>query len=170
MNNKQKITAVLNAAVTVTVAVFLPLTASADMREDFRAPKGAVRENTGPLFWMHGTETSDRLREYVGRVDESGQGILTIESRPHINWMRPEWWRDVDVVLDECKKRGERVYFVCDGTEGESSAAVTVNGVYAGGFIGAPYRLDVTRSVKAGANTLETKPFRLKNPRIVIVK
>lgn len=72
MNNKQKITAVLNAAVTVTVAVFLPLTASADMREDFRAPKGAVRENTGPLFWMHGTETSDRLREYVGRVDESG--------------------------------------------------------------------------------------------------
>ena len=80
--------------------------AGADLREDFRAPKGAVRENTGPLFWLHGTETPERLREYVGRVDESGQGILTIESRPHINWMRPEWWRDVDIVLQECKRRG----------------------------------------------------------------
>ncbi|MBO7683740.1 MAG: hypothetical protein J6T51_03340 [Kiritimatiellae bacterium] len=66
-------------------------------------------------------------------------------------------------------KKGERVYFVCDGTEGENSAAATVNGAYAGGFIGAPYRLDITKSVKSGSNTLEAKPFRLKNPRIVIV-
>ena len=82
---------------------------AADLAQDFRAPQGAVRENTGPLFWMHGTETPERLREYVGRVDESGQGILTIESRPHINWMRPEWWRDVDIVLDACKKRGMKM-------------------------------------------------------------
>ena len=67
-------------------------------------------------------------------------------------------------------KPGERVYFICDGTEGENSAAVAVNGAYAGGFIGAPYRLDVTRAVKAGANVLEGKPFRLKNPRVVIVR
>jgi hypothetical protein len=65
---------------------------------------------------------------------------------------------------------GERIYFVCDGTEGESSAAVTVNGSFAGGFIGAPYRLDVTRFVKSGVNRLESVPFRVKNPRIVIVR
>ena len=41
---------------------------------------------------------------------------------------------------------------------------------FAGGFIGAPYRLDITKSVKAGANTLEAKPLRLKNPRIVVVR
>ena len=40
--------------------------------QDFRSPKGAARANTGPLFWMHGTETPEQLREYVGRVDESG--------------------------------------------------------------------------------------------------
>ena len=73
-------------------------------------------------------------------------------------------------VLDPPTMPGERVYFVCNGTEGESSAAVTVNGAFAGGFIGAPYRLDITRSVKTGTNTLEAKPFRLKNPRIVVVK
>ena len=67
-------------------------------------------------------------------------------------------------------KSDERVYFACDGTEGENSAAVAVNGAYAGGFIGAPYRLDITRAVKAGANVLEAKPFRLKNPRIMIVR
>lgn len=67
-------------------------------------------------------------------------------------------------------KAGERVFLACDGTEGENSAAVEVNGAFAGGFIGAPYRLDITRAVKAGANGLETKPFRLRNPRIVITR
>ncbi len=81
----------------------------ADLAQDFRTPQGAARENTGPLFWLHGTETEDRLREYVGRVAESGQGILTIESRPHIDWMRDGWWRDVDIVLDECRKRGMKM-------------------------------------------------------------
>ena len=42
-----------------------------DLREEFRSPQGAARENTGPLFWMHGTETPERLREYVGRVDNA---------------------------------------------------------------------------------------------------
>ena len=51
------------------------------MREDFASPSGVVRENTGPLFWLHGTESEVRLREYVRRVAESGQGMLTIESR-----------------------------------------------------------------------------------------
>ena len=90
-------------------AAFLPFIAAADLRDDFRSPHGAVRENTGPLFWLHGDETEARLREYVGRVAESGQGVLTIESRPHIDWMRAGWWRDVDIVLDECKKRGVKM-------------------------------------------------------------
>ena len=86
----------------------------ADVAQEFRVPQGAVRENTGPLFWLHGDETEARLREYVGRVSESGQGILTIESRPHIDWMRAGWWRDVDIVLDECKKHGMKVMMFDD--------------------------------------------------------
>ena len=66
-------------------------------------------------------------------------------------------------------KTGERVYFICAGSEYEDSAAIEVNGAFAGGFIGAPYRLDITRFTKPGSNVLETKPFRIKNPRIVIV-
>ncbi|MBQ9430761.1 MAG: hypothetical protein IJU44_04330 [Kiritimatiellae bacterium] len=78
----------------------------ADMMTDFRDLPMSTRQMTGPLFWMHGTESEARLREYVGYVAESGQGILTTESRPHIDWMRDGWWRDVDIVLDECRKRG----------------------------------------------------------------
>ena len=87
---------------------------AADIAQDFSSPQGVTRENTGPLFWLHGTETESRLREMVGRVAESGQGILTIESRPHIDWMRAGWWRDVDIVLDECKKHGMKVMMFDD--------------------------------------------------------
>ncbi len=66
------------------------------LRENFAMPQGTARENTGPLFWMHGT--------------------------------------------------------------------------YAGGFIGAPYRIDITRAVKPGANTLEAKPFHLVQPKIVVAE
>ena len=83
--------------------------AAGPLRETFRSPQGAARENTGPLFWMHGAEARERLREYVGRVDESGQGILTVESRPHVDWVRDGWWRDVDIVLDACRKRGMKM-------------------------------------------------------------
>ena len=67
-------------------------------------------------------------------------------------------------------KDGARVYLVCNGTQGENSAAVTVNGAYAGGFIGKPYHVDITRAVKPGANTLEAKPFRLTHPKIVVME
>ena len=66
-------------------------------------------------------------------------------------------------------KQGERVYLVCDDVAGEKSAAVTVNGAFAGGFIDAPYRLDITKSVKTGENTLQMKPFRVTNPKIVMI-
>ncbi len=109
MNRKTRIARTFNVAAAVLGTAFLPFLAIADLYDAFRSPQGAARNNTGPLFWMHGTETPERLREYVGRVDESGQGILTIESRPHVDWMRDGWWRDVDVVLDACKKRGMKM-------------------------------------------------------------
>ncbi|MBO7684385.1 MAG: hypothetical protein J6T51_06645 [Kiritimatiellae bacterium] len=97
------------AAVAAALCMTAAQAAFCGIREDFASPKGPALENTGPLFWMHGDETEARLREYVGRVAESGQGVLTIESRPHKDWMRDGWWRDVDIVLDECKKRGMKM-------------------------------------------------------------
>jgi hypothetical protein len=41
----------------------------------------------------------------------------------------------------------------------EDAAAVRINGAHAGGWIGKPYRLDVTRFLKPGRNTLRIEPF-----------
>jgi len=49
----------------------------------------------------------------------------------------------------------------------QGAAAATVNGTIAGGVIGGPYRLDVTRLVKAGANTVEIAPLAPKAVRLV---
>ena len=93
-------------AIGAAVVAFSAIASRDRLREDFASPSGVVRENTGPLFWLHGTESEARLREYVRRVAESGQGMLTIESRPHKEWMKEGWWRDVDIVLDECRRYG----------------------------------------------------------------
>ncbi len=66
-------------------------------------------------------------------------------------------------------EKGKRVYFVCEGTSGEDSAAIEVNGAYSGGFIGVPHRLEITKSVKEGLNTLRTKPFHIKSPGVIVV-
>lgn len=51
----------------------------------------------------------------------------------------------------------------------EQAARVTVNGQYAGGFIGKPFRLDVTRHLKPGANAIRIEPFAPKSVRLVVL-
>lgn len=118
-------------------------------------------------IWAYGAQTEP------GDTLDWMPGTTVIYMRLPWSYIEPEEgvyrWDLLDSKTAPPLKPGERVYLVCDGTEGESFAAVTVNGAYAGGFIGAPYRLDITRSVKAGANTLEAKPFRMINPKIVEV-
>jgi hypothetical protein len=46
------------------------------------------------------------------------------------------------------------------------SALVTINGAHVGGVIGKPSRLDISRSVKAGDNTIVVEPLAPKAARI----
>ncbi len=64
-----------------------------------------ARRLTGPLFWFHGTESRERLQEYVEKVAEGGNGCFTAESRPHNDWLGPGWYRDLAVCLEAAKKR-----------------------------------------------------------------
>jgi hypothetical protein len=60
-----------------------------------------------------------------------------------------------------------RVYVEMDDLP-DTSAAVTVNGTYAGGVIGKPSRLDITARVKTGENNLVIEPLTPKSVRIVV--
>lgn len=70
----------------------------------FRELPPEARRLTGPLFWLHGDESPDKLRLYVGKVLEGGNGSFTPESRPHSDWLGPGWWRDMDICVEEARK------------------------------------------------------------------
>jgi hypothetical protein len=59
-----------------------------------------------------------------------------------------------------------RAYLEVEEIAPEAAACVTVNGQYAGGFIGKPFRLDVTRYLKADANRIDITPFAPKSVRL----
>jgi hypothetical protein len=61
-----------------------------------------------------------------------------------------------------------RVYLEIDDLP-DDSAAATINGAYAGGVIGKPLRLDITRRVKPGENTVLVEPLAPKAVRLVFL-
>jgi hypothetical protein len=62
-----------------------------------------------------------------------------------------------------------RVFLDVDELRPEGAARVTINGRDAGGFIGKPYRLDVTRYLEHGANAVKIEPFAPAVVRLVVV-
>ncbi|MGA2616701.1 MAG: glycosyl hydrolase [Thermoguttaceae bacterium] len=92
-------------------AVCFPLTGSggaepalAELEQQFRTLPMEARRLTGPLFWLHGDESRQRLEQFVGKVAEGGNGSFTVESRPHSDWLGPGWFRDVGICLEAAKR------------------------------------------------------------------
>ena len=80
------------------------------LEQQFRELPPDARRLTGPLFWLHGDDSKERLEMYVGKVAEGGNGSFTTESRPHTDWMGPGWWRDLDICLDAAKKQNLQLW------------------------------------------------------------
>ncbi len=66
-----------------------------------------------PFYWQHGTHR-DRIPEQIQRIYESGCRALCVESRPHPDFCGPDWWVDMDIILDECEKRSMKVWVLDD--------------------------------------------------------
>src|ERR1035437_11161541 len=97
-------TAVSCAATIVLFSVAgVALAAGSDARSsasDFAAVEKQFRElppegrrHMGPLFWLHGDDSKERLEMYVGKVAEGGNGAFTTESRPHNDRLGQGWCR-----------------------------------------------------------------------------
>jgi hypothetical protein len=61
-----------------------------------------------------------------------------------------------------------RIYLELDSVPFEDSAAITINGQAAGGFIGRPFRLEVTKLLKLGDNQIAIAPFAPKTAKLLV--
>ncbi|HWQ91235.1 MAG TPA: glycosyl hydrolase [Clostridia bacterium] len=64
--------------------------------------------------------------------------------------------------------KNTRVYLEAADIGPETAARVSVNRTDAGGFIGQPARLEITRYLKPGVNTVRLDPFSAKSARLAI--
>ncbi len=66
-----------------------------------------------PFYWQHGNHT-ERIPEQVKRIYDSGCRALCLESRPHPDFCGEGWWRDVDIIMEQAKKLGMKVWVLDD--------------------------------------------------------
>ncbi|MDQ0222427.1 hypothetical protein [Streptococcus moroccensis] len=66
-----------------------------------------------PFFWQHG-ESEVVLRDYVSKIYQSGMRGVCIESRPHPDFVGDKWWRDLEIILEECQKREIKAWILDD--------------------------------------------------------
>ena len=78
-----------------------------------RLLNGAPDNHVLPFFWQHG-EDEATLREYMRIIHEAGCGAVCIESRPHPDFCGPKWWADMDIILDEARRRKMKVWILDD--------------------------------------------------------
>ena len=96
--------------VSLGTAVSSPQDNLASLEQQFRELPIEARRLTGPLFWLHGDESKERLEMYVGKVAEGRNGCFTAESRPHVDWLGEGWWRDLAICLDAAKKHNLKMW------------------------------------------------------------
>ncbi len=66
-----------------------------------------------PFLWLHG-EKEEVLRRYMQVIHESNIGAVCVESRPHPDFCGEQWWHDMDIILDEARKRNMKVWILDD--------------------------------------------------------
>lgn len=84
------------------------------MSEKIKAlQKGEGGNYIFPFFWQHG-ETEAVLREYMKAIHEANIGAVCVESRPHPDFCGEQWWHDMDIILEEAKRYGMKVWILDD--------------------------------------------------------
>ena len=66
-----------------------------------------------PFFWQHG-EDEATLRKCMGAIQAANCNAVCVESRIHPDFAGPGWWRDMDVIFDEARKRNMKVWILDD--------------------------------------------------------
>ncbi len=82
-----------------------------------------------PFFWQHGEEETV-LRKHMQVIYESGIYAVCVESRPHPDYVGPQWWHDLDIIMDEARTRGMKVWILDDAHFPTGSAVGRIQSDY----------------------------------------
>ena len=66
-----------------------------------------------PFYWQRGDHT-DTIPQEMQMIYDSGCRAVCVESRPHPDFVGEGWWRDMDIILAEAKKRDMKVWLLDD--------------------------------------------------------
>jgi len=66
-----------------------------------------------PFLWLHG-EDEQTLRKEVLNIYKCGITAFCVESRPHPDFVGEKWWQDMDILIDEAKKNGMKIWILDD--------------------------------------------------------
>lgn len=75
--------------------------------------EGYLGYNVFPFMWVHG-ESEERYREVLRAIKNANINAVCIEARPHKDFCKDNWWRDMDIIIDECKKLGMEIWILDD--------------------------------------------------------
>ena len=87
--------------------------------------KGTEENYILPFLWLHG-EDEEVLRSYMAAIYEANIRAVCLESRPHPDFLGPKWWHDLDIILDEARRRKMKVWILDDRHYPTGSAAGAV--------------------------------------------
>lgn len=75
--------------------------------------KNAGENHILPFLWMRGEEESV-IRTEIEKIYECGIRAVCVEARPHQDFCGPGWWHDMDIVIDEAKRRDMKIWILDD--------------------------------------------------------
>lgn len=75
--------------------------------------EGRSANHIFPFLWMR-EQTEETLRTEIEKIYECGIRAVCLESRPHPDFIGEGWWHDFDIVIDEAKKRGMKIWILDD--------------------------------------------------------
>ncbi|MBQ8996103.1 MAG: hypothetical protein IJ091_09830 [Oscillospiraceae bacterium] len=78
-----------------------------------RLLQGESGDHIFPFFWQHG-EDEATLRKMMRVIRDSGCKSVCIESRPHPDFCGDKWWTDMDIILEEARGLGMKVWILDD--------------------------------------------------------
>lgn len=74
---------------------------------------GEYENHIFPFMWVHG-EDEETIRTYMRAIHSANIGAVCVESRPHPDFAGPRWWHDMDIILDEARRMGMKVWILDD--------------------------------------------------------